>query len=299
MDLAPVAVFAFDRPDHLRRTLQALARNELAAQTEVVVYSDGPRSDEDAPAVDAVRRVAGEIRGFGSIRTVERPSNLGLATSITTGVSETCDERGRVIVVEDDLVTSPYFLRFLNDALVTYSSDPEVVCVSGFTYPHRRELPETFFLRGAYNLGWATWSSGWACFDPDGARLLRELRDRDLTKAFDVTYFPYTKMLEAQVNGEIDSWAIRWYASAFLANRLTLFHGDSLVRNIGFDGSGTNVGDHDVLAVPLATDAVDLVRIPLEESPEARRAFRSHLRGLWVENTRAKVSANIRRAFGR
>jgi len=271
---APVALFVYNRPDHTARTLEALAANELASETDITIYCDGAKSAEAREAVEAARAVARAARGFRSVRTVERDSNMGLANSVITGVTQVCGERGRVIVLEDDLVTAPTFLRFMNDALDKYEQDERVGSIHGYWYPVDRAVPENFFLRGASCWGWATWSRGWRMFERDGAKLLADLRARRLTRTFDLDgSIPYTKLLESQISGRNDSWAIRWHASTFLAGLLQLSPGRSLVRNIGFDGSGTHCDDSAAFEVPLSDVAVRLPDIPVEQSEAARAAL--------------------------
>src|SRR5258708_4555763 len=127
MTLAPIALFAYNRLAHTQQTVEALLRNDLASESEVCVFSDGPKSAADSAKVDSVRSYLQSLRGFRSLRVVKQPCNLGLAHSIIAGVSEICRSHGRVIAVEDDLVTSPYFLRFMNEALARYETDPEVI----------------------------------------------------------------------------------------------------------------------------------------------------------------------------
>jgi hypothetical protein len=272
---APLALFVYRRLDHLRRTIDALRQNEEARSSALTVFSDGPR---DAKASQDVAEVRDYLRGLGdgfaSVRIVERPENLGLARSIIGGVTQLLEEGDAVIVIEDDLVTSPFFLRYMNDGLATYRDDERVISIHGYFYPVRRRLPETFFLRGADCWGWATWRRGWQLFNPDGAWLLNELKRRKLTRQFDFDGgYGYTSMLEDQIAGRNDSWAVRWYASAFLADKLTLYPGRSLVHNIGNDGSGVHSAATGAYDVELAEAPVRVGGIAVEESSDARRAF--------------------------
>ena len=273
----PVVIFAHRRPFHLQRTLDALAQNYGAEQTNVTVICDGPRNPSEAPDCRLVVREAGRARLFSSIVVKQRESNLGLARSIVDGTSQMLRQHERVIVLEDDIVTSPAFLTYMNDALERYSSDDRVISVHGYSYP--TEIRRPFFLRGADCWGWATWRRGWELFDPDGASLLRRLREQALTDAFDFNgSYAYTRMLEDQIAGRNDSWAIRWYASAFLAGKLTLYPGRSLVRNIGNDGSGTHGGVTDRFDGDLAGQAPDLSDLVVQESAAARSAFERYFR---------------------
>ncbi len=237
----PVAVFAHRRPQHLRRTLDALEANEAASLTPVTVFCDGPKDSNEAVLVDEVLVEAARSRHFQSLQVIPRSANAGLSASITGGVSLMLESREAVIVLEDDIVTSPGFLAYMNDALRRFADDDRVVSVHGYSYP--TGLTEPFFLRGADCWGWGTWRRGWELYEPDGQKLLNELRGRDLTSEFNFgDSYAFTWMLEGQIAGRNDSWAVRWYASAFLADRLTLYPGRSLVQNIGTDGSGTHGG---------------------------------------------------------
>jgi hypothetical protein len=218
-----------------------LKANPLAAQSDLFVFSDGPKNADAAAGVAQVRELLKGLTGFRSVTVAERERNFGLAASIISGVTDIVSRHGAVIVLEDDLVTSPHFLRYMNDALELYRDREEVASIHGYIYPVEGALPETFFLRGADCWGWATWKRAWELFEPDGAKLLARLRDGKLTKAFDRDgSYEYTRMLEDQISGRNDSWAVRWYASAFLADRLTLYPGRSLVQNIGMDALGTH-----------------------------------------------------------
>lgn len=270
-------VFAHRRPDHLRRTLDALAQNHGADQTDVTVICDGPRRPDEVPACNAVSREAEQVRPFNSITIERRESNFGLARSIIDGVSRMLARHERVVVLEDDIVTSFAFLTYMNDALERYSTDDRVISVHGYSFPTEIEKP--FFLKGADCWGWATWRRGWKLFNPDGELLLQRLRELALTDAFDFGgYYPYTRMLEDQIAGRNDSWAIRWYASALLADKLTLYPGRSLVRNIGTDGTGTHGGLTDRFEGDLAKKAPDLSSLVVVESAAARAAFERYFR---------------------
>jgi len=287
-DIAPVALFAFRRADHLERTLSALAANALADRSDVIAFADGPRRQEDLPGTTAVRQVLDDWRrraAFRSFRIVARDDNRGLATSIIAGVTQVLAESGRVVVVEDDLVTSPAFLTFLNKGLDTYADDNHVASIHGYCYPVSEPLPPAFFLRGADCWGWATWSRAWSKFDPNGSFSLRRLSERRLQRAFDLDGSrDLIGMLEQQTIGRNDSWAIRWHASAFLAGMLTLYPGRSLVHNIGNDASGTHCDSAKYFDV-LPDQGIPPVDVPVIESETARRIiaewFRAHtsLRG--------------------
>jgi len=278
---APVALFAYDRLSHLRQTVEALRRNDLTAGTQLRVFCDGPKDSGDAAKVAQVREYVSRIDGFKSVRVVQRERNFGLAQSIIAGVTEVVEDFGKVIVLEDDLVTSPFFLTYMNEALNLYEAAERVVSIHGYIYPVRGRLPETFFLRGADCWGWATWNRGWRIFESDAERLLGELRRNRLEYAFDFEgAYSYTKMLRDCIAGENDSWAVRWYASAFLRQKLTLYPGRSLIRNIGLDYSGTHSGKTDKFDVVLSVEPIRVTRIPIEEDESALRLVGGFLRSL-------------------
>jgi len=163
--LAPIVLFVYNRPWHMRQTIEALQKNELAEVSELFIFSDGPKSEADKEKVLEVREYIKTIPGFKSVTLIKRERNIGLAQSIITGVTDVINRYGRIIVLEDDMVTSPYFLKFMNEALEFYKDAEKVVCVHGYIYPIEAKLPETFFLRGADCWGWATWKRGWDLFD--------------------------------------------------------------------------------------------------------------------------------------
>ncbi len=307
MSLAPIALFVYNRPTHTRITIEALARNRLAADSDLLVFSDGPRSPEHAAAVEAVRAYVRGISGFRSVTLTCRERNLGLAQSIIGGVTQVCSERGRVIVVEDDLVTSPHFLSYMNAGLDLYEPDDAVASIHGYVYPVDQALPETFFLLGADCWGWATWRRSWQVFNPDGAALLAELQRRNLVRAFNYDgSSQHARMLELQVQKKNDSWAIRWHASACLAGKLTLYPGRSLVCNIGFM-EGTHFTDYDFPDVVLTDQPIKLERLACRHNEECHASFARFFRnqqrftakklmrrmGAWLRSFRSSA----RRAF--
>ena len=239
---APVALFVYNRPDHTRQTVEALLANTVANQTPLHVFSDAPRNESASPAVEEVRSYIRSIAGFKSVTIIERETNFGLARSIIDGVTSLCEEYGRVIVMEDDLITSPHFLSYMNDALTRYEHEDRVMQIAGYMYPINLELEEdALFMPFTSSWGWATWERAWRLFDATGTGYQRLLEDQSLRRAFDLNgKYGYLRMLESQLRGETDSWAIRWYLSVFLMNGLTLYPKKTLVGNLGFDGSGVN-----------------------------------------------------------
>jgi GT2 family glycosyltransferase len=241
-ELAPIVLFVYNRPDHTRRTLDALAANPLAIESDLIIYADGPKKPEHEATVRQARDVARGVSGFKSIRLIERDENLGLANSIITGVSEVCSENGRAIVVEDDLLVAPQFLAFLNHGLERYADEPNVFQVSGYMFPvPMASASDALFLPLISCWGWATWQRAWRQFDPSATGFNRLERDPELRARFNLDgNYDYFGMLKDQVEGRIDSWGVRWLLSVFLKGGLVLYPSRSLVQNVGVDGSGTH-----------------------------------------------------------
>lgn len=285
MKLTPIVLFVYNRPWHTLQTIEALKKNVLAKKSELFIYSDGPKDERDRKKVEEVRHYLRKITGFKKITIIERRMNLGLANSIIAGVSEIVNKYGKIIVLEDDLLTSPYFLKFMNEGLDFYEKEKKIASIHGYIYPVKFKLSETFLIRGADCWGWATWKRGWELFEPDGKKLLYELKKRKLGYKFDLAgSYPYTKMLSDQVNRKNDSWAIRWHASAFLKDKLTLYPGSSLIFHNGNDKSGTNCKKSNELDVELSTRPIKISKIPLKENKIALNAITEYFKSTYPKN---------------
>jgi hypothetical protein len=250
---APIALFVYNRPGHTRLTVEALLANTVATQTPLHVFSDAPRNESASLAVAEVRSYIRSIAGFKSVTIIERNTNFGLARSIIDGVTRLCQEYGRVIVVEDDLVTSPYFLEYMNSALDKYEEEEKVMQIAGYMFPGKIDaIEDALFLPFISSWGWATWKRAWEYFDPNSQGYDALSNDDALRDRFNLAgHYDYFKMLQAQRLGKSDSWAIRWYLSVFLRNGLALYPRITLVRNMGFDGSGVNCAVSDIAQEPI------------------------------------------------
>lgn len=289
--LAPILLFAYNRPRHLQHTVEALAHNPLAQESELFVFSDGARTEDDREDVELVRSYIHTIEGFKTVHRIERDRNYGLAANIIDGVTDIVNRYGRVIVLEDDLVTAPGFLQFMNDALDTYADEPRVGHIQAYDFTQNPRLPETFLIKFTGSWGWATWQRAWQHFNPDGQYLLNELHRRHLTRRFDFNgKYGFTRMLRRQVEGKNNSWAIRWNASLFLQDILSLNVGRSLVQNEGFDGSGTHCGADHLYEARLYKKRLRVEKIsPVTENLEARKIFERYYartNSLWAKGMR-------------
>lgn len=290
--LAPIVLFAYNRPDHLRRTLAGLQTCKQSCDSKLYVFSDAPRCPEHRQGVDEVRILLQSISGFSEVEVICRETNLGLGKSIIDGVSMVCARHGRVIVLEDDLVVAPGFLRYMNAALDRYADVPPVMQVSGYMFPVSTQLDceETFLCRMATSWGWATWSRAWTCFEPDAKKLLAFMDNELMKVKFDLQgAYPYLRDLEACANGKLDVWGVRWYASMFLRNGLCLYPAKSLVHNIGLDGSGMHCGASTAFDVSLSQHVHWKLTDDLKESETGMTAICDFLISLQGNGHRARL----------
>lgn len=271
---SPIVLFAYARLGHLTKTVDALKKNYLAEDSDLIIYSDAPGSPGKNELVDSVRKYLATITGFKTVSVHYRDKNHGLANSIIAGVTEVLEHFEWIIVLEDDMVTSPYFLNYMNEGLRCFATNERVGCIHGWLFQTRRPLSGPFFLPGADCWGWGTWRRVWKNFNPDGQYLLDELKRRNLLRAFDFNgTYPYSKMLEDQISGLNDSWAVRWRAITFLEGQLTLYPTKSLVHNIGNDSSGTHCGNSNIFDTELAGQYIKFENLRVCHSIEGQEEF--------------------------
>lgn len=302
MKLSPIILFVYNRPDHARRALESLKRNQEAADSVLYIFSDAAKSEADAAAVAEVRALARSVSGFREVHLTERAENYGLARSVIEGVTQVVNANGRVIVLEDDLVVAPYFLKFMNEALECYQYEERVGHIQACDFTRDASLPPTFLIKFTGSWGWATWKRAWRHFNPDGKALLNLIEDQQLAREFDFNgKYRFTRMLRRQIAGKNNSWAIRWNASLFLADILSLNVGRSLVSNEGFDGSGTNCGGGNLYSSNLYMQPLEVEKItPIEENVAARKAFERYYartNSFWAKAKR-RILRTLKGDFG-
>jgi hypothetical protein len=241
--LAPIVLFVYNRPWHTQQTIEALQINELAKESELFIYSDAEKSNIAGQEVDKVRSYVKSIDGFKKITIIEREENWGLAKSIIQGVTEIVNQYGKVIVMEDDIVTSPLFLQFMNNGLDFYEQNKKVWHLSGWSYPiSTKGLHDMFLWRVMNCWGWGTWIDRWQYFEKDPAALIENWSAEEKYR-FDLDGSGvFWSQVEANASKKINTWAIFWYATIFKNYGLCLNPTVSYVENIGHDGSGVNCG---------------------------------------------------------
>lgn len=272
--LAPIALFVYNRPEHTHQTIEALRNNAEAKYSDLYIFSDAAKNDAATEAVDKVRNYIKQISGFNSVKIIHRTYNLGLAKSVSDGVTYLCNEFGKAIVLEDDLIVSSHFLDFMNQALDRYEKNEEVSAISGYMYPvNFKTREDTIFLDFPMSWGWATWQRAWKSYNPDGQHLLDQLCLRGKENQFDKNGPPgCLKMLKDQIAGKNNSWFIRWYASIFLESKIVLCPIKSLVLNIGIDGTGVHCGKWiiDPFKIDLSQKKLEVKNIKTQVSEEKR-----------------------------
>ena len=287
MKLAPLAFFAFNRPNHTRRALESISSNDEAKDSELFVFIDGPKTSEDKKLIEEVKEVVTERPWCKRIEIFENQENLGCARQVVNVTTRCCKEFGRVIILEDDNFLSPYFLRFLNTALEKYENEERIMDVSGYMYPVGLRSNSSSFMRGSGNWGWGTWQRAWQHFESDGEKLLQMIRRRNLEYELNFhNSINQLRLLKRQIKGEVDTWDIQWYATSILRNGLTLYPVQSLTQNIGFDGTGTNTYRSMKYDIELLLDPIESYPDVIEESKELldatikyfRKANRLHIK---------------------
>lgn len=280
-DLAPIVLFTYNRPRHTRQVLDALAANPEAAASILYIYCDGPKENagpEERKKIEEVGAIADAEKRFAKVIISKQERNKGLARSVIDGVSQVIREHKRVIVVEDDILVAPGFLRYMNEALELYEEEEKVGCIHAWNYHlDTTDYPETtFFLRGADCWGWATWERAWDLFEPDGKALLDKITEQQAEFEFDRKgTHPFVQMLRDQQAGRNDSWAVRWHASLFLAGKYCLHPTRTIVRNIGLDNSGIHCGASEMEQDP--QDFIVIRKIPVKESAWFFKAYKHYL----------------------
>lgn len=277
--LAPIAFFCYNRPDHARRTLEALKANELASDSKLFIFSDGAKDTQKSrEGVANVREYLRTLDGFASVEIIEREKNYGCDRNIYEGITQIVNEFGKIIVVEDDILTCPYFLRYMNDGLELYKDDDKAGVVSGFLKPtyENKGFPQTFFSNDLGSWGWGTWQRVWKDFEFDALLILKKIREAGLEDKFNFGFKskPCSRGLIAQ--SKALTWDGPFQSSLFLYGRYALKPNRTFTNCIGLDGTGTHCGVEDWQKVnaTLADSYTPIEKIPVELNMEAEEILR-------------------------
>ena len=276
---APVVLFVYNRLDHTMNVIESLKNNILADDTDLYVFSDAAKTEKAQSSVEAVREYIRKTdwrKNFRSVTVVEAEKNKGLAKSIIGGVTDVLKKYGRVIVVEDDLVLSPHFLQYMNGALEYYQDAPEVWSISGYSFPMKslkRYEHDVFYSYRGTSWGWATWLDRWKMTDWDVKDFPKLMSDKEWQKRFNRGGNDLTQMLKAQMEGRINSWAIRWVFTQSNLEMYTVYPKHSYILNDGCDGSGTHVGNTDDYITDIEHSKLDCNFERLEIDQRIAREF--------------------------
>jgi GT2 family glycosyltransferase len=278
-NFAPIALFVYNRPEHTRRTIKFLQQNLMAEESRLYIFSDAAKDLNNQSLVDEVRDFIRSVDGFKHVEIIERKSNMGLANSIIDGVSRLVKEYGKIIVFEDDLISSMYTLQYFNDALNRYQNEERVMHIGAYMYPLKEEnLPDTFFYRAATSWGWATWDRAWKHFEHDIDLIISRF-DQEKKHQFSIEgTMNFWKQIQEFKSGKNNSWAIRWYASIFLSGGLTLNPSKSLINNIGHDGTGIHSGMNDIYHVIINPQAIKTFPEKIEENVLVYQSIKNFLK---------------------
>ncbi|MGC9123823.1 MAG: glycosyltransferase [Thermoplasmata archaeon] len=280
MKLAPIVLFTYNRPRHLKQTVEALQKNLYADRSELFIFSDGPKNEIDEIKVKEVREYIKTIKGFKNIEIIERDRNWGLANNIIDGVTKIVNEYGKIIVLEDDIETSPYFLKFMNEALEFYEDKEKVMHISGYMYPIRKDgLPDTFFIKPTSCWSWGTWKRAWQHFERNPEKQIK-LLSKEQIKDFNLNNsYNYWEQVVLNYKGKLYTWAIFWYLTVYIKGGLSLHPRDSLARNIGTD-EGMHAGDGHTHYVELSKSSNWYFEANLEENQLAKKRLGDYLKSL-------------------
>lgn len=277
-DIAPIAYFAFNRPAHALQSLQALKQNTLAEESEIYIFCDGPRHNETQDGLEKINetRAVTQSEQWGkNVHFEFRKKNLGLFQSIPQGITQVVQKHGKVIVVEDDIVVSPGFLSYMNDALKMYENEEEVMHVSGYCPFTELPIPykeSTFFYNHTYCWGWGTWKRAWDHFASDGYALMKKVQAKGIVSYVNLDQtFEFYWGLKYIHERKFQDWNYNWHVSVALRNGLCLQPVKSLTSNIGFDGSGTNCTAVETQGAAKMTGSLPITRIPLKEDRRIRK----------------------------
>jgi hypothetical protein len=297
-ELAPVAVFVYNRPLHTLKTLDALRNNTLAAESALYIFSDGIKQsddDFDREKIVETRRIIKSEQWCKSVHIFESQKNEGLAASIIDGVTQVLQRHGKIIVLEDDLVTSKYFLQYMNDALRVYQNKKEVWHIAGYSYPcNKQGFEETFFTKHLACWGWGTWDDRWIYFKKNTDELLR-IFNKKMKYIFNYGRSnEFFGQLEANKSGKINTWAVFWYAAIFTHNGYCLNPRDSFVANIGMDGSGIHCGKTNAYDVILSDKYPVKFEMNICELAKTRKSYQKYFQEkgkiqIYIDNVRKRV----------
>jgi hypothetical protein len=240
--LTPICVFTYNRLNETKQMLEALQKNYLAPESELFIFSDGPKNEKDKIVINEVRQYIQSVKGFKSVEVLNSTVNKGLASSIIHGVSFILKRYEKVIVMEDDLIASQNFLNFMNQALDFYQNDQRIQSINGYSMKLKNKNHEVYFLMRTESWGWATWRNRWdpAIFDKNYLKEIIQTKPSILKEFKKKCGADIPKMLLDSINNKNDSWYVRWAFDHFKNNHYAVFPTYSFISNIGYGENATH-----------------------------------------------------------
>ena len=279
LPLSPIALFVYNRLDNTQQTIEHLKQNTLAAQSELYIFSDGGKDEESWKKVNQLRDYLHTLTGFKQIHLVERTENFYLERNITEGIQQVLEDHETVIVLEDDICTSPVFLSYMNEALNKYVTETRVMHIAGFTNLDIPEKGDTYFTPHMTGWGWGTWKNRWQKFVhfQTKAEALQGLTNEDLEK---ITYHGHFRCLNSLDKHPIP-WDICWELAIYRNHGLCLHPTHTLVKNIGIT-NGTHFSTNRIFGWyeydrEVRTSPVSIKEIPIEENPHIEALYEKAL----------------------
>ncbi|MDP5230057.1 MAG: glycosyltransferase [Cellulophaga sp.] len=280
---APILLFTYKRLAALKNTIAALKVNDLAAQSDLFIFSDGAKYEKDQQIIEEIRTFLKTVDGFKTVHITEAPTNKGLANSIISGVTKVMERFDQVIVLEDDLLTTPNFLTYMNSALTTYKEQEKLFSISGYSFDLRlkdQNPNHLYFLNRGWSWGWATWRNRWEKVDWDVASYPEFAANKKARKEFAKGGSDLNAMLDKQMTGKLDSWAIRWFYHQFTIGGLTLYPLGSKIYNDGFDEFATHTSGSGKRYLPFLDKKHSMefnFPMPVEISANYQKKFQSKM----------------------
>ncbi|MBB2144111.1 glycosyltransferase family 2 protein [Pedobacter sp. LMG 31464] len=281
MALAPIVLFVYNRLTNTQTLLNSLLRNSLAKDSILYVYSDGAKedaTDEQRDKITTVREFVKSKNWCKEVHLIEAEKNLGCGPSIIKGVTEVINKHGKMIVIEDDLNLSPFFLNYINDALDLYEDEPKVSSIGSCNFfACGDKFPSTFFIQYPDCLGWATWANRWSSFEPDADKLLKELREKNLIEKFNGHgAFKMEELLIAQANNQVSAWDVQWTATCILNDWFTLYPNPAVTQHL-FIENATHASFN--VVPPLLEEKIVLEKVEVIVIPEVYAAMKLGYQG--------------------
>jgi hypothetical protein len=282
INLSPIVLFVYNRPEHTKRTVESLLRNTLAGKSSLFIFSDGAKNDKDSKNVEEVRNYIRTIKSFDRIEIIEREKNIGLANSVISGVIEVIQSFGKVIVLEDDMISSPYFLKYMNEVLNYFKDDQRIFSVTGYTFPIK--IPENYkhplyLSPRSSSWGWGTWKNRWEKADWEIKDFQSFINNKSRVESFNKGGDDLTRMLKNSISGRVDSWSVKWTYTHFLNYAYCVYPVKSRIKNIGTDKSGVHTSRTNKFDVELEIDDVELSGMnDLQPNQEILLNFRKFFR---------------------